>query len=179
MSKKLVKKEEAKKDADARRTIEARKGGPSKMKGTIITITLTVVATVMALKWNEINKYIPFFPRPLIRISYQINNNNISIVFENIGSAPASYVTADISTKNGVFSVKETHSDFELIASGQGASWIVISARNMLPQQVGSVTLVARDMDLALEAPRLRSDSRCKFVGTLKIKTGPEEIKKN
>ena len=141
----------------------------------IITIVVTFVVAVMTLEWSEVKKYVPFFPRPLIRISYQIADNNISIVFENIGTAPATYFTADITAKKGVFSVKGTDSDFELITSGQGGSWTVISGKNILPQQKGVVTLIAKDADLSLNAPKLRSDSRCKFLGTLKMTWGPEE----
>ena len=180
MSKKRAKKKEAEKDTDQRQMIEPRKEGGSKMVVAIISIVITVLVT--GLSWNKVKKYIPFFPRPLIRISYQINNNNIGIVFENIGSAPATYFTADITAKNGVFSINETYSDFELIASGQKGSvgsWTVISARNILPQQKGAVTLVARDAGLVLNVPRLRSDSRCKFVGTPKMKWGPAETKIN
>ena len=180
MSKKRAKKKEAKKDTDQKQMIEPRKEGRSKLVVAIIGIVVT--GLIIVLSWNKVKKYIPFFPRPLIRISYQINNNNIGIVFENIGSAPAAYFIADITAKNGVFSINETYSDFELIVSDQRGSVrsrTVISARNILPQQKGAVTVVARDAGLVLNVPRLRSDSRCKFVGTLKMKWGPAETKKN
>ena len=174
MSKKRVKRKRTK-NTKQRRTIEAKKEGRNKMIGIIITIIVTFIATIMAVEWKEVKKHIPFFPRPLIRISYQITGNSLSIVFENIGSAPATYITADIMAENGVFLMKKINSDFELVASGQGGSWTVISGKNILPQQKGIVNLIAQDADMTLKVPKVKSDSRCKFVGTLKMTWGPEE----
>ena len=179
MRKRRSKKKETRGNTKQRRRVESGKEGRNNMTGIIITAIITFVGTILLAEWNEVKKYVPFFPRPLIRISYQITENRIGIVFENIGSAPATYITADIKAENGHFSLKEIHSDFELITSGQGGSWTVISGKNILPQQKGFVTLVARDAGLTLNAPKVKSDSRCKFVGTLKMKWGPEENKKN
>ena len=76
-----------------------------------------------------------------LRVSYQEYDDRIFVSFENTGDAPVHYFTASITTSSGVFSVDEVVSDFELSTSGEGGSWTVISAKDIL---YGSGEILAR-----------------------------------
>lgn len=145
---------------------------------------LTIIGIIIAFLgllflWPETKKYIPFLPRPFIQISYQEQDNDISIMFENIGNAMANYITVEIKAKKGVFSIKEIYSVFELSASGKGGTMTVISGRNLLPQQKGVVRLISQSGLTSLEAPTVKSDSKYVFIGTFKISIGPVETVQN
>ena len=148
----------------------------------ILAVVIPVVILLITLGWPHIKKYVPFFPRPLLRISYQKQNNSaikcdalITILIENIGNAPAIYFTMDISGQNGVFSIKRVQGDFDISTSGQGGSWTIVSGKNILPQQKGYVNLAVDNINLNLEKPKVKSDSRHKFAGTVVITVGQEE----
>lgn len=145
----------------------------------IIGIVLAFIAIILG--WPEIKKYVPFLPHPLIRISYQESDNgkSASIVFENIGNAKANYFTAEIKTKEnkGHFVVNKVHGDFKIKTSGKSGNWTVISAQDILPQQKGFVSLSSEYGPTNLEPPKIKSDSRYEFVGTITITVGkPQSV---
>ena len=117
--------------------------------------------------WPEIKKYIPFLPKPFILFSYQQQDNNITFVIENIGNAPASYFKADVSATKSHFSIGKTSSDFVLTTAGQRGNLTTVSARNILPQQKGSIMVLFNQNSIQLEVPTVRSDSRYLFIGQI------------
>jgi len=140
--------------------------------GVIVGIVALIVAGLGV--WPEARNRVPFLPKPLLRISYQKQDKLVSVVVENIGNAEAGYITMDIHSKDGVFSLVDSHADFEISTSGKGGSWTVITARKILPQQRGRVTLELSRSDMMLEPPAVKSDSLHSFVGTINITLGPE-----
>ena len=64
---------------------------------------------------------------------------------------------------------------FDLDTSAKGGSWTVISGKDILPQQKGHVRLNVNNANLVLEAPKVKSDSRYEFAGSIELKIGPSE----
>jgi hypothetical protein len=145
----------------------------------LIAFLLSVIASLLAgiilIAWRPLKKYIPFVKKPFIRVSYQSCGKHFVIMIENRGNAPAQFFTADITSKRGLFSKMGIDAPFELLAPGEGGSWTVISARNILPQQLGAVEFQAEGAVLELNPPKMESDSRTKFVGHITSIWGPEE----
>jgi hypothetical protein len=148
------------------------------MVAIIISILEFILILIgLILTWPQVKKHLPFLPRPLIRISYQEQDNGFLILFENIGSAPAECFTAEIRAKDKdkPFSFKDKSSDFELsVPSGYG-TFAPISGRNILPKQKGHVSLIFGEGKTNLEAPEVITDSRYIFAGTFSMSFGPWE----
>lgn len=144
----------------------------------IITIVAGVLVGIILMALNAQKGRFPFAKKPFIVVSYQGCGKHLAVVICNRGNAPAQYFTADITSKNGIFSIMETDAPFELVAPGDGGSWMTISARNILPQQYGAVELRVDSPVLDLDPPRMQSDSRTKFIGTIISTWGPEGISK-
>lgn len=114
--------------------------------------------------------------RPLLRISYQrkvANGKPHSVVvsIENTGDRPAGYFTADIRSKNGNFTIENTHG--EVKTSGRGGSCTVISGKDLMPSMPAAVVLSLTDSRTTLDPPIVKSDSPCQFVGEITSTTGP------
>jgi hypothetical protein len=149
-----------------------------------VDLLIAVIALVMAslsviITWPELKNYVPFLPKPLLRITYQHQGQLIIVLIENIGNAPANYITADITGSHGNFSINDSGADFELSTSGKGGgTWKVISCKNILPQQKGHVSLFASESTLVLNPPKVLSDSRYIFMDVGQISYGPVETQK-
>ncbi|MBN2407495.1 MAG: hypothetical protein JXJ19_07340 [Elusimicrobia bacterium] len=118
--------------------------------------------------------------RPFLRISYHEQETSVIILFENIGDTPANYFTADIRAEKGAFKVDRINANFELKASGESGNWTIISGKDILPLQRGSITLIKNKLfdEFILEPPVVKSDSEYEFAGTMKWKFGPIETYK-
>ena len=148
--------------------------------GILITILLFSIA-----EWKEIKKYVPFLPQSLINITYFVQeksvlnpeNTIITIAFENVGNAPAVYLTALIRSKDAGewFRVRNKKADFNISVSGISGSETTITCENVLPQQKGCVYLLVNNDDFILKKPKVKSNSRYRFLGTAKIKVGQVE----
>lgn len=164
-----------KKKIQKKRKAVPKKDRRNMMTGIIIAAVISLIIAVIGLEWKFVKKYVPFFPRPLILIKYTKGDNHIAIQFMNDGTAPADYFTADIRSERGTFSIGKIFSDFELTVSGEGGSWTVISGKDILPEQKGVVNLVPNDEELHLEEPKIKSDSRYKFLDLQELTWGSEE----
>lgn len=168
-----------KKGRNKKKKKESRKMGVALA---IIGILLTLAIFYFSVP--EMRKYVPFLPKPFIIISYHKQHGSdlnpdttILINIENRGNAPANYFTADIEarTPQEWFSIKGARAKFDISTSGQAGSRITISAQKILPQQRGTVWLTTDNSKLELKPPKIKSDSRCKFIGTQEIKIGTVE----
>ena len=149
----------------------------------IIGILISILFTIA--EWEEIKKYVPFLPQPLINISYFVQeksvlnpeNTIITIAFENIGNAPAPYLTALIQSGDPGEWFKFDHkkAEFDISISGISGSVTTITCENILPQQKGFVYLLVNNNDFILKEPKVKSNSRYRFLGTAKIKAGQIE----
>lgn len=150
----------------------------------VISILITILLFTIA-EWKEIKKYVPFLPQPLINITYFVQeksilypkNTIVTIAFENVGNAPAVYLTALIQSKNPGewFKVKDKKADFNISVSAISGSQTTITCENILPQQKGCVYLLVNNDDFILKKPKVKSNSRYRFLGTAKIKVGQVE----
>ncbi len=145
-----------------------------------MAIALSVIGVLVAVvtlivTWPELKKWLPIFPRPLIRISYQVQDDRVAVVFDNTGNAPAGYFTADIRSAGNTFSAVKASADFHLTVSGKGGTWTIVSGRDMLPQQKGMVLLSFPRGLPELKPPKVRSDARYRFVGTIEMSISPEQ----
>ena len=154
------------------------------IKWTIITILITLLLFTIA-EWKEIKKYVPFVPQPFINITYFVQeksalnpkNTIITIAFENIGNAPAPYLTAFIQSGDPGewFKFDRKKAEFDISISGISGSETTITCENILPQQKGFIYLYVNNNDFILKEPKVKSNSRYRFLGTLKIKAGQVE----
>jgi hypothetical protein len=150
----------------------------------IIGISLTILLFTVA-EWKEIKKYVPFLPQPLINITYFVQeksvlnseNTIITIAFENVGNAPAVYLTALIQSGDPGEWFKFDHkkAEFDISISGISGSETTITCKNILPQQKGFIYLHVNNNYFILKEPKVKSNSRYKFLGTVKIKAGQVE----
>ncbi|GAJ21256.1 unnamed protein product, partial [marine sediment metagenome] len=145
----------------------------------IIGILITILLSIAIAEWKEIKKYIPFLPQSLINITYFVQDKSvlnpdtiITIAFENVGNARAVYLTALIRSKDvgEWFRIKDKKADFNISVSGISGSETTITCENVLPQQKGCVYLLVNNDDFILEEPKVKSNSRYRFLGTEKIK---------
>ncbi len=106
-------------------------------------------------------------------------NTIITVVFENIGNAPASYLTALIKSGNPGEWFKFDHkkAEFDISISGISGSETTITCKNILPQQKGSIYLSVYNDDFILKEPKVKSNSQYRFLGTVKIKAGQVETR--
>ncbi|MCJ7790776.1 MAG: hypothetical protein MUP69_11515 [Candidatus Atribacteria bacterium] len=150
----------------------------------IIGILIAILIFIIT-EWGEIKKYVPFLPQPLIYITYFVQeksvlnpeNTIITIAFENVGNAPAIYLTALIKSKDAGEWFKFDHkkAEFGISISGISGSVTTITCENILPQQKGFIYLLANNNDFILEEPKVKSNSRYRFLGIAKIKAGQVE----
>ncbi|GAH97756.1 unnamed protein product [marine sediment metagenome] len=116
------------------------------IKWTIIVILITILLFIIA-EWEEVKKYVPFVPQPFINITYFVQkksalnpkNTVITIAFENVGNAPAPYLTALIQSGDPGewFKFKHKKAEFDISISGISGSETTITCKNILPQQTG------------------------------------------
>ena len=59
--------------------------------------------------------------------------------------------------------------------SGIGGSMTLISGENILPNQKGAVEIIFNQDCKELNPPKVKSDSRIKFLGTIGVSFGAEE----
>ena len=104
-------------------------------------------------------------------------NTIITIAFENVGNAPADYLTALIQSGDPGEWFKFDHkkAEFDIFVSGISGSETTITCENVLPQQKGCVYLLVNNDDFILKEPKVKSNSRYRFLGTAKIKAGQVE----